>query len=377
MKKRALLITLCFLVGAITARASLTASLSVSVQNSARGQGLVFSGTLTNTSATEKLYLNDIVPSLSGASATNLTLKSAIFFSNVPGILLPNESYTESELFRIALSDGAPASDYAGTIIFRGGTDIVANGDLASVPFTVLSPAVSLVSSDSNGSEIGPDAASFTISRSGSATIGLSVVFNISGTAINGIAYNPIASAVDIPAGSSSTIVPIVPIPNNIAEGDRSVILSLGTSSAYNQSASSSATATVHDKPADAWRFAHFGANANDPAAADTADFDGDGIQNLVEFALAGDPKIPDRSVLPSVSITGDYLTISYLPNPGATDVDYVVKSSTNFVNWTDQDVEPVTIGNPNPPRLRTFRYKFPVSQRPRAFLRLELQRLD
>lgn len=371
------LVSLLLLAMGSPAWAALSATLSASIKNSARGQEIVFSGTLTNTSGTDKLFLNDIVPVFSGASAPNLALKPNSFFSNVPGILLPGESYTESELFRIGLSAAAPSGDYAGVVTFRGGADIFASSDLASPAFTVLSPAVSIAATDASASEIGPDPATVVVSRSGSAAIDLQVFFSIGGTATNGIAYNAIAPSVILPAGSSSATITILPVPNNLAEGDRSVLLSLGNFSTYNLGAPAESTLTIHDKPSDRWRFENFGANANDPAAADGADWDGDGIQNLAEFALGADPKVSDRTALPAVTAVSDYLTISYLPNPEATDVNYIVEAATDLSNWSSADIEPVNVINPNPPGLRTFRYRIPISQSENVFLRLRLERND
>ena len=374
---RLLALIFCAVAWTATARASLTMLLSQSIQNSARGREIVFSGTLTNTSGTDKIFLNEIVASLGGSSATNLTLNSNSFFSNVPGILLAGESYSNSELFRILLKPVAPADDYGGTITIRGGADIFANGDLASGNFTVLSPAVSIVTTDGSASEFGPDGGLFTISRTGSNSIDLQVFFTISGTAMNGLAYNSIAPAVTIPAGSNSATVTVTPIPNSSAEGDRNVVLSLGTFATYNLGAPVTDSIIIHDKPVDAWRFEKFGANANDPAAADNADWDGDGLRNLVEFALALDPKVSDTNAAPAPSIAGDHLTISFVPNAAATDLSYIVEASTDFTSWSTSNVEEVSDPNPNPPGLRTFRYALPVSMTDRAFLRLRLVRTD
>ncbi|MGZ5554073.1 MAG: hypothetical protein ACXWHF_10585, partial [Chthoniobacterales bacterium] len=167
------------------------------------------------------------------------------------------------------------------------------------------------------------------------------------------------------------------PIPNNVAEGDRSANLSLTSTYTYNLGLSVTDTVTIHDKPADAWRFAEFGANANDPAAADGNDWDGDGSRNLLEFALDLDPKMSDTIALPAAVISDDYLTISFVPNSDATDVSFIVEASTDLTNWNTNDVEVVPVQNPNPPGLQTFRYKFAVSLTSKAFLRLRVVRTD
>ncbi|MDQ6622929.1 MAG: hypothetical protein M3Y86_05525, partial [Verrucomicrobiota bacterium] len=281
-------------------RAELVVALSASVQNSARGREIVFSGSLTNSSATSKLYLNDIATVLNSGSPTDFPFQPNSFFSNVPGVLLPNESYTDSEIFRVALMAGAPAGDYRGTVTIRGGADIFANDDLAAAPYAVLSSAVVLAVSDASASEVGPDPGAVTITRSGGTDIDLPVALATSGSAVAGSDYETLPLSITIPAGSSFANVTVTPIPNNIAQGDRTATLTLGESSAYNLGTPIAGDIIIHDKPADAWRFGHFGANANDPAAADEADFDGDGISNLLEFALNLDPQNASVTGLPT-----------------------------------------------------------------------------
>ena len=130
------LFAILFLMLALTVRASLTIALAPVPQVAEQGAELVFSGTLTNTSATDKLFLNNIEATFTGSSAVHLALKTNAFFANVPGILLPGETYT-GVLFRIAISSLAPPDAYAGTITVLGGADIFAMGNLASAGLTV------------------------------------------------------------------------------------------------------------------------------------------------------------------------------------------------------------------------------------------------
>ncbi len=371
------LITLLYYsLGIVALRADLVMSLSADIQNGARGTELVFRGTLTNTSASQKLYLNDIVSTLNGPSATHLSFESNSFFFNVPGILLPNESYTDSELFRVLLNGSAPAGDYTGSITVQGGTDIQANAVLASASFTILSPDVTIVATDPNASEFGLDPGVFTIARTGGTGIELPVFFAISGNAVNGTSYNAIVPMVSIPPGSSSATVTITPIPDNVAEGDRSAILSLTSASTYNLGLAVIDTVTIHDKPFDVWRLEKFGANANDPAAADGGDWDGDSIQNLLEYALDLDPTVANVSALPVAINDAGYLTISFLPNNSAIDVTLVVEGSDDLTNWNTSKAEVVPVQNPNPPSLQTYRYKTPIGQANVGYLRLRGQRL-
>ncbi len=149
------------LLAAARLDAAVTLTLTPSVQNSAHGPELVFGGTLTNTSATDKVFLNDVQASLASNVAAVLTLNGNTFFANVPGILLPGETYT-GVFFSVILSAAASPGDYAGTIVVKGGADIFASGDLASAGFdgtkSLLEYALNLAPRVSNpGLPLRPD----------------------------------------------------------------------------------------------------------------------------------------------------------------------------------------------------------------------------
>lgn len=258
----------CLACGA--ARGDVVLSLTPALQYGGHGAEIVFSGTITNTSVTDKVFLNDVSFALAGAAAANLAPDSNSFFANVPGILLPGESYASGEIFRVKLSAGAPVGDYGGTVGVLGGADISAGSALASSAFL------------------------------------------------------------------------------------------------------------VRETPVENWRQDHFGEEAASPAAADLADFEGDGIRNLLEYALDLDPMVPDAAALPPPLIDGGYLTFSFVPNPAATDLIYSVESSLELENWGTADVEDVTPAVPDPPGQKTFRYRHAIGpSTPRVFLRLRVTRND
>jgi hypothetical protein len=244
--------------------AGLTITLNPNAQPGSTGAEALFSGTLTNTSATERLFLNDIAASFTADPQSDTALAGNAFFANVPGILDPGEVYA-GPLFRIALSAVSPAVNYAGTITLRGGADILADNALAGASFTLLAT------------------------------------------------------------------------------------------------------------PVEQWRHQTFGDAAASPAAADTADADGDGTQNLLEYALALDALTPDVALLPAPFVLNDHLALSYVPL--ASDVSYSVESSLNLLQWGTADVEQVIVPSPQPPNRVTFRFKDAISVSGKAFLRLKVSR--
>jgi hypothetical protein len=123
--------------------------------------------------------------------------------------------------------------------------------------------------------------------------------------------------------------------------------------------------------PVDLWRADHFtAAELADPAVSgDDADPDGDGLNNLFEYAIGTDPfgaGVDGRFTADLAPDNGaDYLTITALKNPAATDVRFSAEVSADLAAWTN-DVS-ILLND-----LSTFsaRDNTPVSAAPRRFLR-------
>ena len=101
---------------------------------------------------------------------------------------------------------------------------------------------------------------------------------------------------------------------------------------------------TVTGSAYDAWIAGYPGA-AGLPAAGD--DPDHDGIPNLLEFALGGNPAQSDPNIMPSASTTGSgsatYLTLTF--RRARADVTYTVQGSSDFSNWSSIPFTPVAVG--------------------------------
>jgi hypothetical protein len=247
----------------------------------------------------------------------------------------------------------------------------VAADTLATGPFSVLSSDVSVAATDASASEYGPEAGVLTVSRNGPTDIALEVPIAFTGSAVNGTTYQTVPAIVVIAAGAASAPVTIQPIPDNIAQGDRAATVTVQSSGSYNTGAPSSASVTIHDKPADAWRLEKFGANANTPAAADKADWNADGIENQMAYALGLDPVGFDLSALPVAVVSGGFYQLSWAPNPAAFDMIFTAEASTDLTTWSSANLQPVA----GPPGTAVYRYQTPVTATPRVYLRLRAAR--
>jgi len=97
-------------------------------------------------------------------------------------------------------------------------------------------PVVNIFAEDPVASEIPPvppgmgmpqrfDDAVFLVTRSGSTDLPLEVFYRISGTASNGVDYEPLSGRVVIPAGESSARIYVMPIDDLLPEGTETVVI--------------------------------------------------------------------------------------------------------------------------------------------------------
>ncbi|HLX95255.1 MAG TPA: hypothetical protein VKU37_05880 [Verrucomicrobiae bacterium] len=133
--------SLAVLLPGTSVPADLAFTLTPAVQSGLGSNEVIFAGVLTNTSLTDNLFLNNIQVSFTGIATNYLAADTNVFFANVPGILLPGETYGDV-VFGIAINPATPLGQYFGIVTLQGGTNIFAATNLAGPTFEVtLSPA--------------------------------------------------------------------------------------------------------------------------------------------------------------------------------------------------------------------------------------------
>ncbi len=226
------------------------------------------------------------------------------------------------------------ATDSAGTV-----EPAPINAD-ASVYYSATAVAtVSITATADSASEQGPAAGAFAISRTGDTSAPLKAYYSIGGTAANGIDYATLPSSVTIPAGSNSANFAIAPIPDSINEGDRVVTLTLASNPVYVLGTAVSASVTIRELSAEGWRKVHFTqSELNNPAIGGlTGDASGDGVANLIKYALDLDPKANASGSLPVPSMEDGPLTLTYTQLKYATDVVYIPEVTSDFSSWSSE----------------------------------------
>ncbi|MBI2512566.1 MAG: ExeM/NucH family extracellular endonuclease [Opitutae bacterium] len=119
------------------------------------------------------------------------------------------------------------------------------------------------------------------------------------------------------------------------------------------------------------WRQTHFGTTANSGNAADTADPDGDGLTNLVEYALGLDPTAATTTSAPQAGTSAGNWTYTYTRPSDRSDLAYAVEISTDLVNWTTSGVTHSLVSDVG--GVATYQATYPTVSADKLFFRLKI----
>lgn len=125
--------------------------------------------------------------------------------------------------------------------------------------------------------------------------------------------------------------------------------------------------------PGEVWRRLSFGANwANPTVSGDAADPDGDGLNNLLERAFAGDPLTADTGIGPNNDPGGALLSIVYRRAKRATDLVLGVDESSELSGvWTPAVGTAMVLSDDG--AVQTLRFTRPMGPERRLFLRVRV----
>jgi hypothetical protein len=98
------------------------------------------------------------------------------------------------------------------------------------------------------------------------------------------------------------------------------------------------------------WREIHFPGSSGHLEEFARQDPDQDGIPNLLEYAFGLSPLVPlteeGRKRLPTGAMVSGHFTLSFVKRPDAVDIDYVIETSENLIQWesANDGLEPVEL---------------------------------
>lgn len=264
-------------------------------------------------------------------------------------------------------------------------TFLLTSSECANVPLAILVAhqeiavplQINVAAVDPNASEFGGRAGVLAISSHSATNLDTAIGFVVSGTASNGVDYAFLTNYVTLQGGATNLEISIMPIPDNLAEGDETVVITLVAGAGYSLGDSTNALITLHDRPYDAWRFGNFtGAELDDPAVAgNEADPDGDGICNLLEYAFALEPKLPDAAGRPAGYFNGDYFEMKYRQNKAAVDLQFLPEGRNQLESsdWSSAGLSESARADQGAFYEVTVRDSAGVTNAPQRFLRLNV----
>ena len=144
----------------------------------------------------------------------------------------------------------------------------------------------------------------------------------------------PIAPAATVPGPAGSTVFSVRFAP--LTPGAKNGTLRIFSNDADESPYLINLTGTGRNY-LEAWRFANFGTDQSTGPAADNADAEKDGLENLVEFAFGLNPNAPDSAALPQWQISDDDYTLTFTRPAGVSGITYVGEYSTSLSpgSWT------------------------------------------
>ena len=111
-------------------------------------------------------------------------------------------------------------------------------------------PIATITASDPDASELGPNTGEFTFRLDKPAALtDLKLNYTVSGTAKEGVDYQPIGNSVLILKGKTSATILVTPLADQLAEDPETVIATLSGGNSYQIGKDCSATVTIADNP--------------------------------------------------------------------------------------------------------------------------------
>jgi hypothetical protein len=263
--------------------------------------------------------------------------------------------------------------------IRNGGTMgfVIADG----VQFVYNLPTVNLWAADSQASRHGPHSGKILISRDGNTNSTLTINLQITGSATNGTDYDTVSTNVTLSLGVSLASVTLTPVNSDVPVGNKIATFSLAASPTYQLGKLTNATVFIGDLPINVWRVQYFGPNAvNLSMAGDGVSPAGDGVPNIIKYALGLDPTRPVQNPPCTFGIdTNGFFTLTYTrPDPLPPDVIYQAVTFDDLAAWCTNGFcgsAPAILLNTNGTATVTIETSFKVTARAKQFLNLRVLR--
>jgi hypothetical protein len=222
-----------------------------------------------------------------------------------------------------------PASNQNGSSIIRLTVDDGITSTTGTFVLTVTAlndaPTITALSDQTLPLAIATSALPFTVSDTETAATALILTKSSSNLSL-------VPSANIIVAGSGmSRTVTVIAAANQVGSTTITLGINDGTVTTNTRF-----VVSVTGTPSQTWSQQYFGSILSTNNAADLADPDGDGMNNLLEYALSGDPLRASQTPRPLVSRSASQLALTLTRTLDRNDITITVQASNNVGTWSN-----------------------------------------
>ncbi len=409
--------TFSWLGGTITGTVTLASGAVLNISGTADkfvSGGVVNNGGTVNWSDSGNLLLNNgsVFNNLAGGTFSILNSATMYYNNGSPptfnnaGTLRRSTDTGTTSISSVTFTNTGLVEAQAGTLNFSGhlqttGATTLAGGNLTAGSFTINGGMIggtgTLTGAVSNSGQISPGASPGILTISGSYTQTSTGSINLEvGGATPGSQHDRLV--VTGAATLNGTVNVQLINGYQPAQGSSFQVMSFGSRSgsfaSYNgmsihedlrltgSLSSTSLTLTAALSPFNQWKLSRFGAGSDPMISGSTAAPDGDGIANLLKYALHLPSQASALSGLPAVTTSPDqttaqpHLSLTFRRRIGDSGLRYAVEVSDSLAAWDSSGTHTEQIGPAVPTgdgvtELVTVRLKQPVSSMARKFMRL------
>jgi hypothetical protein len=275
------------------------------------------------------------------ANGTSNGIVWAIQNANPAVLAAYNAANLNSEIYNSSLAGTRDrlvnGVKFAAPIVANG--KVYAGGQYSVAVFGLFAGTVAFSSGNFNVLESAGPATVF-VNRTGGnhGAVQVSYATTAGGTAAEGSDYVAASGTLNWADGDAAPkSFNVTILDDNLAEPSETISLALGSpTGGLILGSQSNAVVNILEDPGEAWRYSHFGTNANNPAiAGDQADPDGDGIVNLLEYAMGSDPSVANATHSPTISLSTGHVQLFFQRNLGASDLTYLIEYSDALASWS------------------------------------------
>ncbi len=325
-----------------------------------------------------------------GPAGTTVTITGTNFYAN--GTAYPVAvSFGRTAATNVTLLSATQLTAVVPVGAATGAVVVTSFGDPATSGsnFTVLAPDLTVTSAHTGNFTQADTGDTYTLTvanagtaaTSGTVTVTDTLPGGLTATALSGTGWTVAAnnlSATRSDALAAGGSYPALTLTVNVSSTAASsvtnnVVVSGGGESNTANDTGTDATTINALTPSQSWRYQYFGTTANSGNAADTANPSGDGLVNLVKYALGLDPRTPEVNPVTADTSTG-YLRLTVPRNANATDITYSVQVTSDLTNPASWTTNGTTTTQSSSTTLQV-QDNTPVSGTAKRFIRLQISR--